>query len=452
MKRGTCLAITILCLVCTGGCNRQPDRNNDPPNQPIVEANNNPPKDDTKPGPQVVLVLPRGDKEPNPKKAEPAPKEDNELWPEISDEPPTEPKPLDPKVLDAWKAAGAKAGWQTQVQQFDKKPDFKSYPEMLPYLSLRPFKSGAVAKLPAPDEPFSLYLDGSDITDAGVRELATLKKLRKLELSVNYALTGAGFADLGKLPDLRILRLYQTKVDDAGLKEICQIKSLSELDVGVTAVTEAGLTELTRLKRLQILRIWNVKLTDAGLKTLARCQNLRELTMSRLHQTGAGLESLGRLKKLESVSMHGVYGMSLKDADLKGIGSLQNLRYLNLSSNAELSDDGLAELGNLKKLRFLALRGTKITAAGLKHLSGLQELEHLVLTGNRISDAGLEHLAKLKNLKTLEVGGTDITDAGLKVIVAFESERLQSVHLPAKVTKAARDEAKKLRPKVSFSH
>src|SRR5262249_20616386 len=157
------------------------------------------------------------------------------------------------KVSQAWETAGATVGWRTRYQHFDYRPDFKYYPELLPSLWLRTFKPGVITRLPAPDVPFHFYLHGSAITDAGVRELAALAQLGHLELSANYTLTGAGFAELAGLPDLRVLRLYQTRVNDAGLKEICRIKTLRELDIGNTAVTEAGLTGLADLKRLQVL-------------------------------------------------------------------------------------------------------------------------------------------------------------------------------------------------------
>ena len=207
MRRRTWVPLVVaLFLSGAGACNRQAEPG-EPPRRPGVAAYNKPSLDRTDPGPRATPVVAGDEKGAAPKKGEPAPGEDDEPWPEIIDEPAAEPKPFDPKVREAWMAAGATVGWRTKYQHFDYKPDFKSYPELLPSLWFRTFKPGVIPRLPAPDVPFHIYLHGSGITDAGVRELAALKKLRHLELSANYTLTGAGFAELARLPDLRVLRL-----------------------------------------------------------------------------------------------------------------------------------------------------------------------------------------------------------------------------------------------------
>ncbi|MBN9524421.1 hypothetical protein J0H58_38890 [bacterium] len=368
------------------------------------------------------------------------------------DEPSLPPRPIDPKVVKAWKAVGAKAGWANRVQFFDYRPDVENAPELLPYLSLKTFKPGIVADLPAPDVTFALYQSGTDITDAGVKELAALKTLRRLELSANLQLTGAGFGALAALPDLQVLGLYQTRVNDAGLTEVCRIAALRELDVGSSAVTEGGLAGLEKLERLQVLGVSGVKLTDAGLAALGRCRNLRALTLSPHGQTGAGLGALGALKHLERLKMPGASGPSLKDADLNGLGTLRGVRELLIMYHRDLGDAALAEVGKLTGLRVLFLTGTNVTDAGLKHLAGLRGLEELELADTRVTDASLAQLAKLPTLKTLRVNRTAVTEAGLRAIVAFESPALRSVSVPSRVSSAALEEARRQRPGVLFGY
>jgi internalin A len=62
-------------------------------------------------------------------------------------------------------------------------------------------------------------LSGTQVTDAGLKELASLKKLRTLVLQ-------------------------KTKVTDAGLKELASCKQLRVVDLQKTSVTEAGVEEL----------------------------------------------------------------------------------------------------------------------------------------------------------------------------------------------------------------
>lgn len=78
-----------------------------------------------------------------------------------------------------------------------------------------------------------------------------------------------------------------------------------------------------------------------------------------------------------------------------------------------ISDDDLAKLKGLSRLRTLELGDTPITDAGLAQLAELTGLCTLCLTATRITDAGLVHLKALTNLQELELLRTEITDAGL---------------------------------------
>jgi hypothetical protein len=67
-----------------------------------------------------------------------------------------------------------------------------------------------------------------------------------------------------------------TKVTDAGLKELNELKNLSSLDLCYTKVTVVGLMELKELKNLTSLNLRGTKVTDAGvaelLEALPRCK------------------------------------------------------------------------------------------------------------------------------------------------------------------------------------
>src|SRR4051794_31538753 len=58
--------------------------------------------------------------------------------------------------------------------------------------------------------------------------------------------------------------LSRTKVTDAELKTLKEIKSLRELKLSSTAVTNTGLNEVKELKTLQDLDLYETKVTDAG--------------------------------------------------------------------------------------------------------------------------------------------------------------------------------------------
>jgi internalin A len=62
--------------------------------------------------------------------------------------------------------------------------------------------------------------------------------------------------------------LDRTKVTDAALKELKELKSLRKLDLTNTKVTDAALKELKELKSLEVLFLTGTKVTDAGVKEL----------------------------------------------------------------------------------------------------------------------------------------------------------------------------------------
>jgi hypothetical protein len=83
-------------------------------------------------------------------------------------------------------------------------------------------------------------LDGTSISDKGLEHLAGMK-------------------------DLWYLRLYQTRVTDAGLKHL-ECPNLRYLEVGLTGVTDAGLDDLKRFAKLTYLGVNQTKVTAEGVQ------------------------------------------------------------------------------------------------------------------------------------------------------------------------------------------
>ena len=105
------------------------------------------------------------------------------------------------------------------------------------------------------------------------------------------------------------------------------------------------------------------------------------------------------------------------DADLKPLGSLTKLEMLEVGDFSQITDTGMAYLGDLRSLRFLGLDNTRITDAGLKHLANLDRIQDLSLLGTRVSD--LRPLEKMTGLKKLDLIGTLVDDASLKTLAHF---------------------------------
>jgi uncharacterized protein YjbI with pentapeptide repeats len=84
--------------------------------------------------------------------------------------------------------------------------------------------------------------------------------------------------------------LFKTQVTDAGLKELAPLKNLTSLNLVGTKATDAGLKELAPLKNLTTLDLSDTKATDASLKELAPLQNLTELYLYGTKVTDAGVK------------------------------------------------------------------------------------------------------------------------------------------------------------------
>ena len=86
------------------------------------------------------------------------------------------------------------------------------------------WQDGIVARLPRPQKAFGLFLGGTSIRDAGLKELAGLTSLQSLHIA-GTMVTDAGLKELAGLKNLQSLYL-STKATDAGMKELAGLKSL----------------------------------------------------------------------------------------------------------------------------------------------------------------------------------------------------------------------------------
>jgi internalin A len=122
----------------------------------------------------------------------------------------------------------------------------------------------------APGKPVvAVDLEGTPVTDAGLKKLATLKNLSTPSLLRTHV-TDAGLKELATLINLTALRLDGTAVTGAGLKELAALKNLSTLKLHGTEVTDTDLKELATLKNLTTLRLRGTGVTDVGLKELQK--------------------------------------------------------------------------------------------------------------------------------------------------------------------------------------
>ena len=66
------------------------------------------------------------------------------------------------------------------------------------------------------------------------------------------------------------LNLGDTQITDAGLKDVAKLQNLEELHLADTKVTDEGLKEVTKLQNLEWLILMETQITDTGLKEVAK--------------------------------------------------------------------------------------------------------------------------------------------------------------------------------------
>jgi penicillin V acylase-like amidase (Ntn superfamily) len=198
--------------------------------------------------------------------------------------------------------------------------------------------------------------------------IALLPQLRDLEsLTMGVpSLTDADVRALQGLPKLKSLGLMGAPIGDEALEVMKSLPALRELNVIGTRVTDAGLVHLQGLTQLEYLGLKGTAVTDAGLEHLKGLTGLTNLNLADTRVTDAGLVHLAGLPRLEAVNL----------------------------SNDDVTDAGLAHLARNPSLAGLNLSGTRVTDAGLVNLKPLPKLTKLNVSGTAVTQEGVKDAKK----------------------------------------------------------
>ncbi len=178
-----------------------------------------------------------------------------------------------------------------------------------------------------------------------------------------HGVTGAGVRERADLPNLERLDLSQMQLGDSAMKDAATLKSLKRLDTD-PRVTDEGVKALTDLKLHTLTFAQGSRLTDAGMKHVAQIKTLRSLSLWDTKVTNEGLKELKGLKlhtlKLKREKIDDETLRVLRDLDLLhaiGIGfkgkppeSRAEVRWINLYQT-QVTDEGLKELVGFKNLQ-----------------------------------------------------------------------------------------------------
>jgi Leucine-rich repeat (LRR) protein len=354
-------------------------------------------------------------------------------------------------TLEAWLRRGFDGGWMRErggtvwLNSAYPKGYYDAIPALWPRRRDRELSNEDLKELPQVAVPFALNLSGrSTITDAGLKHLASLKNLSRLDLT-SSRVTGEGLKHLAGLDNLSSLKLSLTQVTDENLKHLSECKGLRVLYLGRTRVTDAGLRQLAGLTNLTALNLSSTGVSDAGLKHLAGLDKLSEIYLDNTRITDVGLEELARHSNLTVliVSNSGVTGESLKP-----LGKLKRLTHFGLESD-KITDQVLESMQQMGLLHALAqvevyggtessvvdgrrptkadearsfnLNRTRATGHGVQYLTGLPQLTNLYLGAGQVTPEGLKHAASLPRLTVLHLGSAEVSSDKLRPLAGHKN-------------------------------
>ena len=163
-----------------------------------------------------------------------------------------------------------------------------------------------------------------------IASLAPLLDLECLEELHLYPVTAQRLEVLGQLKKLKVLLLYDIRVESlGGLEALKNVEALLIMHAAKLK-TLSGLESFKKLRALRIYHLPNV----ASLEPLAQLSRLRELSIQMSFGTDKlirfdSLEPLGRLRNLEILELLGV---SPRDLSLRPLARLGKLSYLGVGS------------------------------------------------------------------------------------------------------------------------
>jgi len=97
---------------------------------------------------------------------------------------------------------------------------------------------------------------------------------------------------------------------------------------------------------------------------------------------------------------------------LRDLPRLEDLEVIEDPRRSRVTDDSLAQLRGMTRLKRLRISGRAVSDAGMAHLSTLRNLEELELYRTHVSDAGIVQLAGLKRLQVLRLVSSHVTAEG----------------------------------------
>jgi uncharacterized protein (TIGR02996 family) len=124
-----------------------------------------------------------------------------------------------------------------------------------------------------------LYLNDNSISDATVKRLTSLTKMKKLDLTLGDIKDENCIAAFSGMTDLKSLALHGGNISDGALRHLAGLKKMNSLSIKVSRGSGAGFQHLSGLDSLQYLYVHGKGVTDESMQKLHGLKKL-ELIMA----------------------------------------------------------------------------------------------------------------------------------------------------------------------------
>ncbi len=200
---------------------------------------------------------------------------------------------------------------------------------------------------------------------------------------------------LGRLPEVRNLRLSDTNVQGPGLRYLNVLSHLQSLDLDNLGLGDSGFGNITYSAELRQLTVNNEltargKLTDGSAIVFLNLPSLEVLDLSYNYVGVETCNAVGRCP----------------------------LRVVYLRNCSLIDDAAVSEIVRASTIEVLGLEGTAVGDKGVEELSMLGNLRELNLCRTRISESAVEVLSRMSSLERLDVRETQLTQSDIGSIRA----------------------------------
>jgi len=202
---------------------------------------------------------------------------------------------------------------------------------------------------------------------------------------------------------------------------LCVVLPNYREQVAIRDAKRLGWSLETRDKVPEWIASWLERVSLPNLEEATRAKAFMRLRPGGLHPSFSGKGCFAPFSMMPGLTEINFSGHRCVDSDLIPLSNLQNLESLKLGEG--VTDEGIAHLEHLTRLRTLDLSQSQVSDAGLVHLRHMSRLEELRLPRIDLSDSGLASLSQLTELRDCEISGSEVTDAGLAHIAGLKRLR-----------------------------